>query len=468
MKKKSFRVIAMFLCVLMLFSLVGCDKKGQDKKKGEQKYDFGGRVVRIGSYYDMTPKAEDSALKAARAERIKYVEDNYNCKIEFVAIDGDYVSKYITSVLAGDPICDIGYVVTDKLMPSLIEGGIAYPISDLNVIDFDNYKWRQDVSMGCEYKGKNYGLLPMDPEIRYGIFWNKTLFEKYNLPDLYELYKNDEWTWDKLKEIAIAGNIDTDNDGTYDIHGFNARENLEWNYIYSNGAKIANKTDKGLEVKINDPRVVEALTAFQDFTTNVDYLTGWLGDWQSEIWDFRDGKSMMCLEEYWISYGYLTKKDTGMTDEWGWVPFPKGPSATDWSCYGKEFGVRFMLRGIEKPEEVALIYDLITDVADSKDEMYELYEAQLEKWSVDAQTVKNVQNMNVNGCGIINPINGYSMITSVTGKMFDEIKKGLITPQTAIETYESQIVAAIKDSENYDYNADMQAAKEKIEAEAAK
>ena len=41
-----------------------------------------------------------------------------------------------------------------------------------------------------------------------------------------------------------------------------------------------------------------------------------------------------------------------MTDDWGWVPFPKGPSAKDWSCYGKENGARFILRGVKDPDQV--------------------------------------------------------------------------------------------------------------------
>ena len=46
-----------------------------------------------------------------------------------------------------------------------------------------------------------------------------------------------------------------------------------------------------------------------------------------------------------------------------------------------------MLNGIENPEEVALIYDLITDIADTEEEWNELMEAQLENWAVDAPCI---------------------------------------------------------------------------------
>ncbi len=422
----------------------------------EPTYDFGGRVLKIGSYYDMTPDPEKSALSEAFAERIAYVEDNYNCKIEFVAIPDDYTATYITSVLAGDPICDFGYVMSYKLLPSLIEGGIAYPISDLGVFNFDDYKWRADYIEAGSYKGKNYSVLMKDPEIRYGIFWNKTLFDQYGLESLYDLYDADEWTWDKFKELAIAGNQDLDNDGTMDIYGFNERESFEWCYIYSNGANVAKKTNDGMTLDLSDNKVVEALTALADFKATVTHQSGWLGNWDDQIKNFRDGKVMMCLEEYWISYAYLQNADTPMTDEWGFVPFPKGPSATDWSCYGKEVAPQFMLNGIEDPEEAALIYDLITDIADTDEDWDDLLEAQLEVWANDAKTVEIVSDIYNKGLISINPIKGFSTLQDVVNSFFNDVKSGTSTPQTALETYQSQIDAALADIDNYDYDAEMQ------------
>lgn len=485
-QKKKFRVL--FMAVMLVFALVGCkggekepasatpqptnevkepekkqeptDKQeladklestDEPEKKQEPEYNFNGRVLKIGSYYDMTPVAENSAFDQAFADRIKFVEENYNCKIEFVSIPDDYTAAYITSVLSGEPICDIGYVMSYRLLPALIEGGIAYPVSDLGVFDFNDYKWRPDYIEAGNYKGKNYSFLMKDPEVRYGIFWNKTLFKKYGLPDLYDLYEKGEWTWEKFREICLAGNQDLDNDGTMDIWGFNERENLEWCYLYSNGVDVVEKTDSGVNVDLNDKKVIEALEELQDFSQNVPHEGGWLGDWQAQIKNFRDGKVMMCLEEFWISYAYLNE----MQDEFGFVPFPKGPSATDWSCYGKEVAPRFMLNGIENPEEAALIYDLITDVVETEEEWDDLMEAELESWADDAKTVEICMNLFNNGLVKINPINGFGDLKTAVSDMFNDIKNGTSTPQTAIETYNPKIQAAVADIQNHDYDADM-------------
>ena len=139
----------------------------------EPKLDFGGRTVRIGSYYDMTPDPSKDTFSKAFSDRIKFVEDNYNCKIEFINV-GDYMSSYVTSVLAGDPSCDMGYMLTYKMLPALIEGGILYPISDLNVVDFDQPWYLKSSTEASTYKGKVYGMGMVNADVQYGIFWNKT------------------------------------------------------------------------------------------------------------------------------------------------------------------------------------------------------------------------------------------------------------------------------------------------------
>ena len=468
MKKKELKKgVAMLLAGAMTLSVAGCggddgessvpiggseiqdDSSAESSNGGSSassdgaEYDFGGRVFRIGSYYDMTPDPQSNAVNAALAERIAYVEEHYNCSIEFVDLGEDYVDDYTTSVLAGDPVVDIGYAITTTVLPNLIDGGIAYPISDLDAIDLTEYKWRQDVVDAGYYKGKYYTMVLADPEIRYGIFWNKTLFSQYGLPDLYELYENEEWNWETFKDVAAQANVDKDSNGTIDIYGFNARENLAWCYLYSNEAYIAEKTDTGMTLDLGDSRIIEALTAYQDFTSTVPYRSiDWsVDEWYSLITSFQNGTSMMCLEEFWISYMYLND----MADDWGWVPFPKGNSASDYSCYGKENGCRIILNGVDKPEEVALVYDLITDVASSEEEFNELLEDQLENWCDDAQTLKNVSYIYQNGISRINWINGFSTLNNAVNSMMTDIENGNLTPQTALDTYRSQIETAVSD-----------------------
>ncbi len=429
----------------------------------EPKLDFGGRTVRIGSYYDMTPDPNKDTFNKAFSDRIKFVEDNYNCKIEFINV-GDYMSSYVTSVLAGDPSCEMGYMLTYKMLPALIEGGILQPISDLkdsngeSVVDFDKPWYLKSAVEASTYKNKVYGMPLMGADVQYGIFWNKTLFKQYNLPDLYELYENDQWTWDKFKEIALAGNVDLDGDGEYDIHGFNQRENLIWSFMSSNGADAVKKTDAGVELALDSKEAQEALEAYADFMQNVPHLSGWLGDWQSQIWSFRDGQSMMCYEAWWISSGYLNPNadgEGGMQDEWGFVPFPKGPSATGYASYGKEASPWVMLNGIENPEQVAQIMDQIYRIFGDDEEAYtDAVEASFEANARDPYAVEVC--LELMPTVKISPLMGFDALNKLlNNEVFGSIEKGENTPQSALEAYQSALDSMMADIQNHDYNKDL-------------
>lgn len=420
----------------------------------EPAYDFGGRTVRIGSYWEMTPDPDGDLFAKAFAERIKFVEDNYNCNIEFVNVGGDYVGAYVTSVLAGDPVCDVGYILSYQLLPSLIEGGIAYPISDLGVIDFSKPWYQESATNASTYKGKVYAMGRTGPDVQYGIFYNKTLFKQYNLPDLYELYDKGEWNWENFKDIAIRGNVDLDGDGEYDIHGFNQRENFIWSFMASNGADAVKKTDSGVELALDTKEAKEALEAYADFMQNVPHLGGWLGDWQAQIYSFRDGQSMMCYEAWWIT-SYLNDAETGMKDEWGFVPFPLGPSGKEYVSYGKESSPWMMLNGIDKPEEVATIIDLIFQVFEDEEDYEDAIAANFEASASDAKAVEICLDLMPKVA--ISPLMGFEELnTLLNNEVFSSIGNGSNTPDSALEAHKSALDAMMEDIKNHDYSQDLQ------------
>ncbi|MCM1188947.1 MAG: hypothetical protein NC541_06585 [bacterium] len=427
----------------------------------EPEYDFGGRTFRIGSYHDMSPDPEGSDLDQAYAERIEYVEQNYNCNIEFVVVGGgndEIINNYVTSVLSGDPCCDAGYILSYRLLPALIEGGIAQPISDLGVVDF-SAPWYDPAGIeAATYKGKQYGLAKRGAGVQYGIFWNKTLFDRYNLPDLYELYEKGEWTWDKFREIALAGNQDTDGDGEYDIWGFNQRENLIWSFMSSNGADAVKKTADGVELALDTPEAKEALEFYADFMQNVPHMKGWQGDWQSQIWSFRDGTSCMCYEAWWIANSYLNADPAndreGMQDDWGFVPFPMGPSGTEYVSYGKESDPWFILNGVEKPEEVAQVIDLIFQYEETEEDWDEAIMAQFEKNAEDSTAVEICLGLSTKNK--ISPLMGFTNLNNMLNSMMDSLGNGETTPDTALEANRAALEAAIEDIKTHDYGADMQ------------
>ncbi|SEN70698.1 ABC-type glycerol-3-phosphate transport system, substrate-binding protein [Amphibacillus marinus] len=409
-------------------------------------HDFGGLVLKVGAPFSREIDPNVNERNERLAERIAFLEEKWNFTYETVEIGwDDWVGNYIRSTLGGDPIADIVHVLSPALYPNLISNGIVYPVSDLGVIDYDDIKWSQAAKDASEYEGKYYSLTPNGIDMRDAIFWNKTLFDDLGLPDLYELYENGEWTWEKMMEIADQATRDTDNDGETDIFGF-AAENLAWKLIYANGYESITKTDDGIEIDMNDETVVEALEFFSDVNNSFGHTLREPeeGDeWNFRYTDFADGNIAMVSAEWWVTYNYWT--DGRMQGEYGMVPFPTGPSFDQSISYGYEQSYDVMLATVDQPEEKAIIWDAIHDIG-TDDDWERWIRADFEAHAGDRETVD--YGLMLNNNTRINLIRGFEDINNTFNDFFAQVSSGETTVQSGLESIESQIQAALEDFEN--------------------
>lgn len=430
----------------------------EDRDYGGLTFTWAGHVLR-----DIDPEA--SEVKEKWYNKIKEMEEKWNFKFESKTIPGeDFLGNYIRTTLAGDPVGDVVYLNTPQFYPVLPENGIAYPISDLNVVDLDDPKWVQSARKASEYKGKTYSIRPGTTETiaaRDGIFWNKTLFKNLGLPDLYELYENGEWTWDKLFEVAEAATKDLDNDGNLDVYGL-AGYYLPWDFIYSNGAEAVLQTEDGIDMDLNDPKIVEALEYYQKIykdksnvfpPADVDYGGA-----------FVDGKLAMFIYEWWIADWSFSQGK--MKDEYGYLPFPSGPSHDDPEnpvSFGITESLEIMLGTVDKPKEKLEIWDAITDIGDAED--WERWtREEYERGAGDAESVEYALLLHKNVK--TNLIAGFSDISKMVNTLFKDIREGSVTVQSGLEAIDPQIQAAVAEFKSNGIELKYKT-QEEVDAEAA-
>ena len=451
--KRLLRLLTL-LGVILFLAACNSDEAGNNQKDPEDKdkdkvveeeladYDFKGLTLKWGAPWlrEIDPNA--SEFNERWSSRIEELEEKWNFNFEVTEIGwDDYVGNYIRTTLAGDPVADIVYMLTPQFYPNLVDNGIVYPVSDLGIIDYDDVKWNQTSREASEYKGKEYSLSMNGINTRDGIWWNKTLFDQLGLPDLYEVYENDEWTWEKMIEIAEAATKDTNNDGETDIYGF-AAENLPWKLIYSNGYESIQKTDAGIEINMNDPKVIEALEFYQNYAQNKGFVErGWYdgANWDFRYTDFANGMIAMVSAEWWVSNSYFVGK---MEDEYGFVPFPSGPSNNVPVSYGYEAALEVMLQTVESPKEKVTIWDAILDVG-SEDDWKRWLINDFEQSAGDAQTVEYA--LMLNDFTKTNLIRGFENINTIFNNFFGELASGSTTVQTGLEAIDPQIQAALED-----------------------
>lgn len=417
----------------------------------DPEYNFNGLVLKYGAPWLREIDPEASEFNERWAARIEELEEKWNFELEIVEIGwDDYVRKYITTTLAGEPIADIVYMLTPHLYPNLVDNNIVYPVSDLGIIDYSDIKWKTSATDASEYKGKRYSLTYNGISTRDGIWWNKTLFKNLGLPDLYEIYESGEWTWDKLAEIADLATRDLDNDGEIDIYGF-AAENLAWKFIYSNGHESIIKTDDGIEIDMEHPRVIEALEAYQKFSQEYGHtMRHWYdgANWDFRYTDFANGIIAMVSAEWWVSNSYFINN---MQDDYGFVPFPTGPSNNEPVSYGYEESLDVMLATVDKPEEKVRIWDAILDIGTEED-WNEWIRSEFESTAKDAQTVEYL--MMLNDRTKINLIRGFADINDIFNDLFSQIGSGQTTVQSGLEAVTPQIQAALEDFKKHGYELD--------------
>lgn len=450
---KGFSLVMLLLTVFDLGHMVAVVEASEDDSEDEAAqvedlpdYDFGGLTLKIGAPWDRTIDPNASERNEMLYDRVEMLEEKWNFTLEAVELGWDnYLEQYITSTLAGDPVADIVYILSPDLFPSLISNGIIYPVSDLDVIDYDDMHWSNIAKDASEYQGKYYSVTPNGVDNnRGGIFWNKTLFDELGLPSLYELHENGEWTWEKMMEIADQATSDIDNDGETDIFGFASQDrDLAWQLMYTNGHTPIVKTSNGIEMDISSPAAIEALEFYENVFMNYDHaIREWQeGDeWNYLFTEFANGNIAMISAEWWVSWNYFT--DGRMQDVYGMVPYPTGPSYDQPVSVGREVTFDVMLATVEQAEEKLIIWDAIQNIGTEED--WERWmQTGIEANAQDRETVEVVKLLNENA--EVNLILGFSDINQAMNSFFEELASGETTVQSGLEAIDEQVQVLIEE-----------------------
>ena len=161
------------------------------------------------------------------------VSERFNVNINMIQIPGSWADRdsfmrtLRNSVQSGGSDYDLVAGVTSYI-PLLVPQGI---FMDINApgssLDFDKPWWGQDwikeLSIGDTLYLVTGDVALSMWDCMFVFFFNKKLTQDNDLPDLYEIVKNKEWTYDKFTELSKTVSKDLDGDGKYtqsDLFGF--------------------------------------------------------------------------------------------------------------------------------------------------------------------------------------------------------------------------------------------------------
>lgn len=326
----------------------------KSEKKELPAFDMGGEPVRFLTW-GKGPEEGKSNAEDIRYKRMKEIEKKYNTKIEWITIPwGEGAEKIAQGALSGEAPAD--FVILDLYLafPNLPNKGYLLPVDDL--FDYNDPKWPKRIKEFSSFAGKSYGILE-DSGAGAGIFFNRSMLKREGLEDPQELAKKGEWTWDKYLEMAKKATKDTNGDGATDQWGIVSYAPVQARQaVYSNAGSIIDYKDGKLQFTLGEPNAMEALRFLGElYTTHkvaMPNRNGNFEDYNESQKVFNSGKALFVPGEIWEG---STRQD--MTDEYGFVYYPKGPKATDYANPITNFTMWFMPANVKKAKEKAQIFE---------------------------------------------------------------------------------------------------------------
>lgn len=404
---------------------------------------------------NMAPDNE-TALGVELGEIYAEIEEELNCIITIDQSMSTDLEQLLTAAVGGDKYADAICTRQYNWIPLAAMGGIrALDSSEMLSAGFDLYNndvYNQIYTQMTKINGHVYGfdLSGKFDNVAMGHFYgfNKRIIESagYSADDIYNAVRNGTWTYEYFLEIAHACVVDVDGDGlaypvNQDVWGIAL--DGDGNEAWTNGTGpifFDEATGKYMN-NLSDPQFIKAMEFMSKVNGEGDLMypeahgsTPQRGD-RREI--FYSGHAGFAG----LYGGNVNDSGTGtMEDDFGIVPFPKGPDADGYVINMVDLDSNVILVSNRDYEKTALIFNAIGARVTDFDAYKELV---LESFRGDEDAVDVLFNyafpnafMNICKCSS-------DMHNLVRKKFYSDIYTKNMSVAQAAETYGPQIQAEL-------------------------
>ncbi len=345
------KILAILLCLTLILSVfAGCDNNTDTSSVGEVSSQTvltnddlidkeTGEIINIGSTTTLKVLPDEigmltnpvvTGLEAwPDVDVIAWKEENYGIIYDYDKCDGGQrQAKWIAAFVAGDAYDVITMLHQD--FPIVAQKGLLQPLEKIMPVYDENY-FSQTVTEFFSWKGRVYGVNPYSSPVNtYGVHFNQTYFDNLGMDTPLDYYNRGEWTFDTFLKLTKEM-----------LDQYPCNYNFDYlceGAVASNGGAFLRYTDNGAELTLKDPKTVEAM----EWVGQIYKLCS--GNVHDSYQDFAAGKNALHVERlHQINHFRSTSNY-----EFGWVPFPKGPSGDGTqSGYATAWGIGKGAKNIE-------------------------------------------------------------------------------------------------------------------------
>lgn len=455
-KRGSFfkRTLAASLLAVLPVSVAGCvttasssTPTSQTSSEGEidvNGYEFS--VVSLwGTNTYFNPQKGESAKQDYYYERLRDIEKEYGCTIKYTGYSGEDLNQsIISSAMAGDKFAD--FILLDyPRFVSLRASDLLMPMSRMKYIDLEDTKWSPSAIRVASFNNEVYGI-ETSSSLGSVMFFNATLLKEKNVTSPYELYKQGKWTWEEFEKLAKAMTIDTDGDHIPDIYGIGtvqwAALQMEIPFLYSNGASEIKPDNGTYRYSMLDADAQEALNFVKGLYDQKLVYPSMPTTNEGGAAMFKARKVAFMFHQF----GFTNSIKDDMEDDYGMVPFPKGPSASDYVSMHSQYPVYVATIGTSEPDKSSFIFNLCMEpLAKTGDETVDDpdYFTRTNSLRDDEDAFQIFKDLSDK----VTPLQGMGIVTlsNLTPAIYACTRDGSNSPKASMEAIENKIQLQIED-----------------------
>ena len=275
----------------------------------------------------------DDAYENAMYVRNTKVEEYLGIEIhETEAALGDALFKIFTTATQGQS-GDFDAVFNGmQSSAKAVGGGLCLPFDDMGYVNLDKAWWNRDCTDQLALGGKHYmisgDIALSDKECIWLVYFTKDLIESNKLENPYDLVDNNQWTWDKMHEMAGKAAYDANSNDVLDMSGNDiwglTTHSENWAAMWqSAGLKLITLDDYGIpQVSWNSERFVEVYNDITEFMTDATCVSPSDDAFSKKA--FASGSTLFTTEV--VSH---VRNFRSNEKDFGLVPFPKYDASTD-------------------------------------------------------------------------------------------------------------------------------------------
>ena len=331
-------------------------------------YDLGGMEIIIAQWWgsdwhETIGEAETSAAEATEEYRL-WLEETYNFTIkeayatEWGATTAQDFTNFVTT---GGGEENYVWVINDGYYNAPVKAELAYDLSTLDCLDFEEDKWNDMLRELTTVDGKIYGMRPQVAEPRLGVFFNYRLLAEAGIDgeSLYDMQQDGTWTWEAFEDLCQKLQRDVDNDGLPDQYAMMSLNTRLWF-----AALTANNT--GFVLTDEEGRYVNAAET-QQFLDTANWIMDMTRTYEKPVpeganWDYFESAFINAEVPLMVHEEYFSGSLEDMEDDFGFVFFPKGPNATSHTWAPGDNA--YLIPGCydaERAWKIAFAFNLFTD-----------------------------------------------------------------------------------------------------------